>query len=118
MSTLEGVSHIIAEPHKLEYHFTIHEMPLDERPRERLRNYGPEALATAELIGIILRTGTTRDNAVEMSAKLLAKYGGLRGMFMWEIGGRGYVLGVGGGEGGRRKAGFVVGCQWGALQKE
>src|SRR5260221_14504047 len=99
MSTLEGVSHIIAEPHKLEYHFTIHEMPLDERPRERLRHYGPEALATAELIAIILRTGTTRDNAVEMSAKLLAKYGGFSGLVWGGFLGVWGEYGLGGGEG-------------------
>src|SRR5437773_11638981 len=71
---------------KLEYHPTFRDMPTDERPRERLRHYGPQALATAELLAIILRTGTTRDNVVEMSAKLLAKYGGLSGLIRAEFG--------------------------------
>jgi DNA repair protein RadC len=31
-------------------------MPISDRPRERLQYYGPEALQTAELLAIILRT--------------------------------------------------------------
>ena len=31
---------------KLEYHPTIHDMPTEERPRERLQHYGPKALST------------------------------------------------------------------------
>src|SRR5256714_13152210 len=67
-------------PIKLEYHPTIHDMPSDERPRERLKHYGPQALANAELLAIILRTGTTRDNVIELASKLLTKYGGVRGV--------------------------------------
>src|SRR5258707_9067973 len=93
-----GVQTCALPIYKLEYHFTIHEMPLDERPRERLRHYGPEALATAELIAIILRTGTTRDNAVEMSAKLLAKYGGFTGVVRGGCCGGGQFERWGGGE--------------------
>jgi DNA repair protein RadC len=118
MSTLEGVSQIIAEPHKLEYHFTIHEMPLDERPRERLRHYGPQALATAELIAIILRTGTTRDNAVEMSAKLLAKYGGLSGLIRAEFGELCNEYGLGEAKAAQLKAALEIGRRLGTLQSE
>lgn len=67
-------------PAKLEYRLTIRDLPTDERPRERLRNYGPSALSNAELLAIILRTGTTQDNVVELSKKLLFKYGGLAGL--------------------------------------
>lgn len=65
---------------RLEYHVTVHDMPADERPRERLRTYGPQALSNAELLAIILRTGTARDNVLELASKLLAKYGGLGGL--------------------------------------
>lgn len=34
--------------------YTIHQMPEAERPRERLLQYGPEAISSAELIAIIL----------------------------------------------------------------
>ncbi len=65
---------------KLEYHPTIHDLPTEERPRERLRNHGARALTHAELLAIILRTGTTQDNVIELAGKLLAKYGGLAGL--------------------------------------
>jgi DNA repair protein RadC len=65
---------------RLEYHATVHDMPADERPRERLRTYGSQSLSNAELLAIILRTGTARDNVLELSSKLLAKYGGLGGL--------------------------------------
>lgn len=65
---------------RLEYHATLHDMPLDERPRERLRAHGSQALSNAELLAIILRTGTARDNVLELAGKLLARYGGLGGL--------------------------------------
>lgn len=65
---------------RLEYHATVHDMPTDERPRERLRTHGPQALSNSELLAIILRTGTARDNVLELAGKLLAKYGGFGGL--------------------------------------
>ncbi|HLZ59783.1 MAG TPA: DNA repair protein RadC [Ktedonosporobacter sp.] len=62
------------------YHATVRDIATDERPRERLQKSGAEALNTAELLAIILRTGTTRDNVIELANKLLMKYGGLAGL--------------------------------------
>ena len=42
---------------RLDYHTTVRELPSDERPRERLEHFGPQALSLAELLAIILRTG-------------------------------------------------------------
>lgn len=64
----------------IEYHATVHDIPNDERPRERLQKHGADSLSTADLLAIILRTGTTRDNVMELSNKLLLKYGGLGGL--------------------------------------
>lgn len=62
------------------YHLTIREMTHDERPRERIARYGAPTLQTAELLAIILRTGTERENVVELATHLLARYGGLAGL--------------------------------------
>ncbi|GHO43982.1 RadC family protein [Ktedonospora formicarum] len=67
-------------PAQLEYHATVHDLPNDERPRERLQKQGADTLSNADLLAIILRTGTVRDNVMEMAGKLLAKYGGLGGL--------------------------------------
>ncbi len=65
---------------RLDYHATVRELPSHERPRERLQHFGPQALSMAELLAIILRTGTRGDNALELANKLLTKYGGLPGL--------------------------------------
>ncbi len=53
---------------KLDYHATVREMPSHERPRERLQHFGPQALSLAELLAIILRTGSRGDNALELAS--------------------------------------------------
>jgi DNA repair protein RadC len=58
----------------------IREMPASERPRERLRDSGAEALSTAELLAIVLRTGTTKQSALALAQSLLAKHNGLGGL--------------------------------------
>lgn len=62
------------------YQPTIHEMPAGERPRERLRDAGPDSLSNGELLAILLRTGSTGENVVQLSGRLLTKWGGLPGL--------------------------------------
>lgn len=52
--------------------------PCEERPRERMLRHGAHALTTAELLAVLLRTGTRGRNAVEMGRNLVAHFGGLR----------------------------------------
>ncbi len=65
----------------VEYRLRIRELPAEERPRERLRDYGPGALSNAELLAIILRVGTATENAVRLAERLLAHFGGLPGLY-------------------------------------
>lgn len=60
--------------------YTIHDMPSAERPRERLLHQGPDALSTAELLAIILRTGTQQENVLQLAGRMLAQYNGLAGL--------------------------------------
>lgn len=64
----------------LEYHPRIKDLPLSERPRERLEHYGAGALATSELLAIILRTGVGGENVINLATRLLAQFGGLGGL--------------------------------------
>ena len=59
---------------------TIREMPTQERPRERLVEYGSKHLSNTELIAILLRTGSTGENVISLSSRLLTKFGGLAGL--------------------------------------
>ena len=52
----------------------IREFPENERPRERLMKQGVSSLSDAELLAIILRTGTSKENVLEMSRELLDKF--------------------------------------------
>jgi DNA repair protein RadC len=63
-----------------DYNYTIKELPSSERPRERLLHYGPGALSTGELLAIILRTGTSDENVLRMSQRLLKTFDGLGGL--------------------------------------
>jgi DNA repair protein RadC len=55
----------------------IHELPADERPREKLIALGEAALTEAELLAILLRTGVKGANAVEVGRQLLERYSSL-----------------------------------------
>ncbi len=58
----------------------IRDWPIDQRPRERLLAGGAAALSDAELLAVLLRTGTAGKHAVELARELLAESGGLRGL--------------------------------------
>jgi DNA repair protein RadC len=105
-------------PVKLVYHATVHDLPSDERPRERLQHYGPQALSNAELLAIILRTGNTRDNVLELAGKLLAKYAGLGGLMRAEFGELCAEYGLGAAKASQLKAALEIGRRLGSLQAE
>jgi DNA repair protein RadC len=62
------------------YHVRIKELPVSEQPRERLRDYGPNALSDAELLAILLRVGVSGINVVQLAQKLLIEHGGWVGL--------------------------------------
>ncbi|WP_159881154.1 RadC family protein [Paenibacillus puerhi] len=58
--------------------FTLRDVPIEDRPRERMIQHGAEALSNAELLAILLRTGTIAESAVRLAERLLRESGGLR----------------------------------------
>lgn len=56
----------------------IKNWPEKERPRERLINYGPESLSNAQLLAIILRTGSGKKGVLDLSIGLLERFETLR----------------------------------------
>jgi DNA repair protein RadC len=67
-------------PGTVEYHLGLKDLPAGVRPRERLLHRGANDLSDAELLAIILRTGTPTSNALELSTRALARHGGLAGV--------------------------------------
>ena len=62
------------------YRPMIRDLPQGERPRERLKAYGPKSLSNTELIAILLRTGMQGENVISLSSRLLAQFNGLAGL--------------------------------------
>jgi DNA repair protein RadC len=56
------------------------DLPADQRPREKLLARGPGALADAELLAILLRTGYKGLGVVDMAAQIVARFGGFAGL--------------------------------------
>ncbi len=54
----------------------IHDLPLDDRPREKLESRGASALSDAELIAILLRTGKKGASALDIARALIRQFDG------------------------------------------
>ena len=65
----------------VESSYKITRWPEKERPRERLLQHGPQTLAEAELLGILLGKGTRKKTAVDLARELLGQYQSLQKLF-------------------------------------
>ncbi|MDR6538954.1 DNA repair protein RadC [Variovorax soli] len=59
---------------------SFNDLPLQARPREKLMAQGPGALADAELLALLLRTGLPGKNVLQLAHELLEGFGGLNGL--------------------------------------
>lgn len=59
---------------------TVRDLPLSERPRERLVRVGAEALAEQELLACILGRGIAGESVLVTARRLLATFGSVRGL--------------------------------------
>ena len=72
------------------------DLPADLRPREKLLARGAAALGDAELLALLLRTGTAGRNVLQMSQELLDTFGGIAGLLNTGINDLRKVKGLGG----------------------
>ncbi len=59
---------------------TLKDLPPDARPREKLLARGAGALSDAELLALLLRTGTAGRGVLQMAQEVLDSFGGLAGL--------------------------------------
>ncbi|MCG2710352.1 MAG: hypothetical protein L6246_08575 [Thermodesulfovibrionales bacterium] len=52
--------------------FTVHDLPIPERPRERLKRFGPEALSAQELLALIIGRGVSKKSVMNIAQELLS----------------------------------------------
>ncbi len=108
----------MSETVKLGYRLMLREMAPDERPRERLKLRGPSALSDGELLAIFLNTGIVGATVTDLSQRLLAENGGLRGLFRLEISELAAIRGLGDAKAVRLKAALELGRRLAALSPE
>lgn len=94
---------------KIEYAPMIRDMPVDERPRERLMRVGERALANAELLAVTMRTGNPGENVVRLAERLLAHFNGLPGMARASLSELQQVKGIGPAKAAEIKAALELG---------
>lgn len=64
-------------------HLTVKELPVSERPYEKCEKYGPQSLSDAELLAVILRSGSKDLRAIDLAINVLnysGTYPGLKGL--------------------------------------
>ena len=61
--------------------YTMKQLPPELRPRERLLSDGPEALSSAELLGILFGSGSREKTAVELASEVISENGDLFGLY-------------------------------------
>ncbi len=52
-------------------YYTVKELPVTERPYEKCEKYGPGILSDAELIAVIIRTGSKKERSIDLATKVL-----------------------------------------------
>ncbi|WP_458123832.1 RadC family protein [Paenibacillus sp. Z3-2] len=89
--------------------YMMRDIPQEERPRERMMEYGAGALSHAELLAILLRTGTRQESAVHMAQRILAEAGGIRSLMDLSLEELTAMKGIGNAKAVQLKAGIELG---------
>ncbi len=89
----------------------IQEMPVEERPRERMKRLGAGSLSNAELLALFIRTGTRGRSAINVGQDLLHKYGGLAKLGRLELSELSATLGIGPAKACQIMAAFELGAR-------
>jgi DNA repair protein RadC len=89
--------------------FTVHDLPLSERPRERLSKLGSEALSSQEILALILGRGIKGESVIVTAQKLLSKFGNLKNLASASIEELTQIKGIGPAKAAQIKATFELG---------
>jgi len=89
--------------------FTIHDLPKDERPRERLVRFGEQVLSAQELLQLILGRGVAGESVAVTAQKLLAQFGSLQKLAEASIEELSSIKGIGLAKAAQIKAAFEIG---------
>jgi len=88
--------------------FTVHDLPLSERPRERLSKLGSEALSSQEILALILGRGIKGESVIVTAQKLLSRFGNLKNLASASIEELTQIKGIGPAKAAQIKATFEL----------
>jgi DNA repair protein RadC len=88
--------------------FTIHDLPVSERPRERLQKLGVAALSTQEILALILGRGVAGESVMVTAQRLLSQFGNLKGIASASVEELSQVRGIGVAKASQIKAAFEL----------
>jgi len=88
--------------------FTIHDLPISERPRERLQKFGVEALSAQEILALILGRGIAGESVIVTAQRLLSQFGNLKGIASASVEELSQVKGIGIAKAAQIKAAFEL----------
>jgi DNA repair protein RadC len=66
---------IVTGEGETQYVLRVRDLPVPEKPREKLLAAGPDDLTTAELVAILLGVGTRKEEVMSMAQRILQEYG-------------------------------------------
>jgi DNA repair protein RadC len=86
----------------------VHDLPLSERPRERLSKLGSEALSSQEILALILGRGIKGESVIVTAQKLLIRFGNLKNLASASIEELTQIKGIGPAKAAQIKATFEL----------
>jgi len=89
--------------------FTIRDLPISERPRERLLKYGPETLSLQEILALILGRGISGESVLVTAQRILNKFRNLKDLASASLEELSKIKGVGLAKASQIKAAFELG---------
>lgn len=95
--------------------FTVRDLPLEERPRERMQTQGVEALSQQELIACLLGRGFPGESVLVTVGRLLARFQSLEGIAGASFEELASVRGIGQAKAAQLKAAFELGRRGGSV---
>ncbi|GIO70105.1 RadC family protein [Paenibacillus cookii] len=95
------------EPHL----YMLRDIPHQERPRERMLQYGASAVSNAELLAILLRTGTKQESAIHLAQRILHQVGSMRRLVDMSAEELMAIKGIGSAKAVQLKAGIELGLR-------
>jgi DNA repair protein RadC len=89
--------------------FTVRDLPRQERPRERLQKFGPEALSAQELLALVIGRGIPKKSVINIAQELLVNFGNIKTISQATIEELSQIKGIGLAKAAQIKACFELG---------